>query len=272
MIENNLNINQVFVQKKSHLEIQIKELFCKNTIFHSKDQLISQIQDADFDILVSNGCPYLLPTSGYKNPHAILINVHPSYLPDLAGKDPVPGALIYKRDSGATCHLIDNGMDTGPIISQIKIPNSKDLDVGLLYQLSFLAEKLVFLKALRKNFRILKKQELKGDEKQFARSQETKTINFIKDSPELICQKILAFGNISQGVEFSVNNFLYRTFSAKKLENPFLLKSSRHFKDLQVIFCYDDNLVFKKNNTILKLERISGPLNLLKSGDFLAQL
>ena len=41
----------------------------------------------DYDILVSNGCPYILPLNELKK--AKYVNVHPSLLPNLKGIDPV---------------------------------------------------------------------------------------------------------------------------------------------------------------------------------------
>ena len=79
-------------------------------------------------------------------------NIHPSYLPDLKGIDPVLGSIKFSRDGGATCHEINERIDDGPIISRIKIPFTKDLDVTVLYQLSFVAEKEVFNEAFKNNF------------------------------------------------------------------------------------------------------------------------
>ena len=68
---------------------------------------------------------------------------------------------MFSRDCGATCHHINEVIDGGDIISS-KIPFSKDLDVSLMYQLSFIAEKEVFHEAFKANFLIRKKQEIGG--------------------------------------------------------------------------------------------------------------
>ena len=70
----------------------------------------------------------------------------------MRGIDPVLGSILFKRDAGATCHIMSEKIDAGDIISQLKIPYSNDLDASLLYQLSFIAEKKVFHMALQKNF------------------------------------------------------------------------------------------------------------------------
>src|SRR5699024_9665263 len=52
----------------------------------------------------------------YKN-H--IVNVHPSILPSLPGKDAVALAIdAGVKVSGVTIHFVDEGVDTGPIIAQ----------------------------------------------------------------------------------------------------------------------------------------------------------
>jgi phosphoribosylglycinamide formyltransferase-1 len=55
-------------------------------------------------------------------PHRVL-NVHPSLLPAFAGIDAQAQAIAAGvRVSGATVHLVDAGMDTGPILAQTPVP------------------------------------------------------------------------------------------------------------------------------------------------------
>jgi len=52
-----------------------------------------------------------------------LVNVHPSLLPSFAGID-APGQAIAAgvRISGCTVHLVDAGIDTGPVLAQAAVP------------------------------------------------------------------------------------------------------------------------------------------------------
>jgi len=51
------------------------------------------------------------------------INTHISLLPYLRGTDPIPGALVAGLShTGVTVHFIDEGIDTGDVILQRKIP------------------------------------------------------------------------------------------------------------------------------------------------------
>lgn len=52
-----------------------------------------------------------------------IVNVHPSLLPAFPGLHAQRQALEYGvRISGCTVHIVDAGMDTGPIIRQIAVP------------------------------------------------------------------------------------------------------------------------------------------------------
>ncbi|MFG6495687.1 phosphoribosylglycinamide formyltransferase [Fictibacillus sp. UD] len=52
-----------------------------------------------------------------------IVNIHPSYLPAFPGKNAVGQALEANvAETGVTVHYVDSGMDTGPIIEQVRIP------------------------------------------------------------------------------------------------------------------------------------------------------
>lgn len=51
-----------------------------------------------------------------------IINIHPSFLPAYPGKDAIGQAFrAGAKETGVTVHYIDEGIDTGPIISQEKV-------------------------------------------------------------------------------------------------------------------------------------------------------
>ncbi len=60
-----------------------------------------------------------------------VINVHPSLLPAFPGAHPVEDALAYGvKVFGVTVHLVDSGVDTGPVILQraVALPDAVDPD------------------------------------------------------------------------------------------------------------------------------------------------
>lgn len=260
MISKSLNIVKIFVLNESFLHRSLKNKSLNFSVVESKKKLIEQLNSIDFDFLILNGCPYILPILGYKNEKALLLNIHPSFLPTLRGADPVPGALLMSENSGATCHLIDSGIDTGDIISQIKIPFTRDLDADLLYRLSFICESKVFDIAFKRGFKVLKKQEKSKNNSYYSRLQVDQKINFESDSPDLMLSKILAFGNKSQGVIFYYKRLEFKVYCAMKLHNSFLYKHSDSFLNGDIIFCYEDVIIFKFCDEIIKFYKVKGPI------------
>jgi phosphoribosylglycinamide formyltransferase-1 len=60
-----------------------------------------------------------------------VINVHPALLPAFPGLDGIGQAVAYGvKVFGVTVHLVDEGVDTGPIILQgaVELPNATDPD------------------------------------------------------------------------------------------------------------------------------------------------
>jgi phosphoribosylglycinamide formyltransferase 1 len=52
-----------------------------------------------------------------------VVNVHPSLLPDFPGAHAVEEQLAAGvEESGATVHLVDQGVDSGPILAQERVP------------------------------------------------------------------------------------------------------------------------------------------------------
>ncbi len=57
-----------------------------------------------------------------------LINLHISYLPWNRGADPNLWSFLTKTPSGVTIHIMDSGLDTGPILVQRKIVHNLEKD------------------------------------------------------------------------------------------------------------------------------------------------
>jgi phosphoribosylglycinamide formyltransferase-1 len=64
-----------------------------------------------------------------------IINTHPALLPSFPGAHGVRDALAYGvRVTGSTVHLVDEGVDTGPILAQEAVPVLPDDDEGTLHE------------------------------------------------------------------------------------------------------------------------------------------
>jgi len=63
-----------------------------------------------------------------------VINTHPALLPSFPGAHGVRDALAYGvKVTGCTVHLVDSGVDTGPVLAQGTVPVEPDDDVASLH-------------------------------------------------------------------------------------------------------------------------------------------
>jgi phosphoribosylglycinamide formyltransferase-1 len=87
------------------------------------DALLEQIQVWQPDLVVLSGFMRLLPPHVVKALSPNLINTHPAYLPEFPGAHGVRDALAAGvAETGASVIIVDNGVDSGPIISQRRVP------------------------------------------------------------------------------------------------------------------------------------------------------
>ncbi|WP_066899195.1 phosphoribosylglycinamide formyltransferase [Mycolicibacterium houstonense] len=71
------------------------------------------------DLVVSAGFMKILGGQFLSRFPGRVVNTHPALLPAFPGAHAVPEALAYGvRVTGCTVHLVDAGMDTGPILAQ----------------------------------------------------------------------------------------------------------------------------------------------------------
>jgi phosphoribosylglycinamide formyltransferase-1 len=87
------------------------------------------------DLVVSAGFMRLLgPDFLSAFPHRVL-NTHPALLPAFPGAHAVADALAYGvRLTGSTIHLVDEGVDTGPVLAQRAVPVRPDDDEAQLHE------------------------------------------------------------------------------------------------------------------------------------------
>jgi methionyl-tRNA formyltransferase len=257
MLELNLPIVRIFALRDSFLSKELERRNLPYDIIPPKKEFVKILKTLGFDIFVSNGCPVILPiTELSSGNNKLFINVHPSFLPDLRGSDPVPGALLYGRKSGATCYVMDDKIDTGAIIAQIPIEMTTDLECGLLYQLSFIAEKEVFSMAFQQSFRPIGAQISSSDNIYYTRKDSDLEIN-LREDIDSICRRIRAFNSRSQGAYFFHHGSKVVVRDCEIVNNPFLLRYFSNAVENEVVFNYEMKIVLKKGPVFLKLKQIS---------------
>lgn len=88
------------------------------------EALIAKIDEYKVDLIVLAGCLVVLPETLIKKYEGKIINIHPSLIPAFCGTGfyglKVHEAALERgvKVTGATCHFVDAGTDTGPIIYQ----------------------------------------------------------------------------------------------------------------------------------------------------------
>jgi phosphoribosylglycinamide formyltransferase 1 len=81
------------------------------------------LQQHDVDVVVLAGYMHLLTPQFLERFPARVINVHPSLLPDFPGAHAVADQLAAGvRESGVTVHVVDEGIDSGPVLLQERVP------------------------------------------------------------------------------------------------------------------------------------------------------
>lgn len=88
------------------------------------EKLIEKIDSLQLDLIVLAGCLVVLPEKLIKKYPNKIINIHPSLIPSFCGTG-YYGLKVHEKAlergvkvTGATCHFVDTGTDTGPIIFQ----------------------------------------------------------------------------------------------------------------------------------------------------------
>lgn len=84
-------------------------------------ELLATLGDVDF-ICLAGFMRVLTPTFLDAFPNRVL-NIHPALLPAFPGTHgPAQALAAGVTQAGATCHLVDAGVDTGPILAQGTVP------------------------------------------------------------------------------------------------------------------------------------------------------
>ena len=86
------------------------------------DPAIERLRKIDADVAVVVAYGKLIPAGLLTVPAHGFINLHPSLLPRHRGPSPIQWSLVCgDRNTGVTTMLLDEGMDTGPILLQHRV-------------------------------------------------------------------------------------------------------------------------------------------------------
>lgn len=87
------------------------------------DELLDQLRQWEADLVILSGFMRLLPPRVVEALSPALLNTHPAYLPEFPGAHAVRDALAAGvNETGASVIIVDNGVDTGPVVAQRRVP------------------------------------------------------------------------------------------------------------------------------------------------------
>ncbi|GAA0470435.1 phosphoribosylglycinamide formyltransferase [Alkalibacillus silvisoli] len=150
------------LQRAENLGVPSKSILPKN--FENKSayeqEVLDLIHSYDVDWVALAGYMRIVGPTLLKPYEGRIINVHPSLLPKFPGKDAIAQALeVEVGKTGVTVHYIDEGIDTGPIISQEAVEVTKQDTYETLQQKIRQVEHELLPKTLTK---VIREDELIG--------------------------------------------------------------------------------------------------------------
>jgi len=75
------------------------------------------------DMVILSGFQRLVPPAFVRRFAPMLLNTHPAFLPEFPGAHAVRDAVEARvTETGATVIVVDDGVDTGPILAQRRVP------------------------------------------------------------------------------------------------------------------------------------------------------
>jgi phosphoribosylglycinamide formyltransferase-1 len=113
-------------------------------------ELVAALHEAQVDVVCLAGFMRVLSPYFVRSfPHRIL-NIHPALLPSFPGLDAQKRALEGGvKFTGCTVHLVDEGVDTGPILCQAVVPVLDDDTVESLSARILKEEHRIYSEAIR---------------------------------------------------------------------------------------------------------------------------
>ena len=149
------NNRHVGVHARVHL-LHIPSFVFSREEFVEGTPIIAKLKEYRIDLIVLAGFMNKISNvllEAY--PHRI-INIHPALLPKHGGKG-MYGMNVHRavieakeKESGATIHFVDNGIDTGEIIMNVKVPVLEDDTPETLQKRILEKEHILMIEGIKK--------------------------------------------------------------------------------------------------------------------------
>jgi len=129
------------------------------------DKSINNSDVTSYDLIISFGYRHILKPTFIERCSYPIVNLHISYLPFNRGAHPNFWSFYDRTQSGVSIHLIDGGIDTGPILFQKKVSFTNELTFSQTYKKLFVEIEELFVENIEaiitKNW-VEKHQKSKG--------------------------------------------------------------------------------------------------------------
>ncbi|WP_288898047.1 formyltransferase family protein [uncultured Capnocytophaga sp.] len=166
LIEHNFDVVGVITKRKSDFNADFCDLtpltdkYQIPTFFRKKDNeedLIAFLKDKNPDVIYCFGWSHILPSEILSIPKYGVVGFHPAELPNNRGRHPLIWAIFLGlKRTASTFFIMDEGADTGDIISQEIVPIEETDTAETLY-------KKVGEVAIKQIIDFSKEFELKGE-------------------------------------------------------------------------------------------------------------
>ena len=155
LIKNKFKINGVITKRESNYNADYYDLtpLCADNnipLFYktksNSNELVSFIKNINPDVIYCFGWSHILSNTVLTLPKYGVIGFHPAKLPSNRGRHPIIWALFLGIDETAsTFFFMDEGADTGDIISQVKIKINNDNASSLYKKITKVALEQILL-------------------------------------------------------------------------------------------------------------------------------
>ena len=150
VISNNKNSSGIDKAKRKNIKTKIINQKDYGSKKDFENALTNTLKNQNVDLVCLAGFMSILSKKFLKEWHRKVINIHPSLLPSFRGKNAVKQALENRvKTAGCSVHFVDEGIDTGEIISQEKVPVSSNDDEETLGKKILKKEHVLYIKVIK---------------------------------------------------------------------------------------------------------------------------
>ena len=150
VISNNKNSSGIDKAKRKNIKTKIINQKDYGSKKDFENALTNTLKNQNVDLVCLAGFMSILSKNFLKDWNRKVINIHPSLLPSFRGKNAVKQALEQRvKTAGCSVHFVDEGIDTGEIISQEKVPVSSNDDEETLGKKILKKEHVLYIKVIK---------------------------------------------------------------------------------------------------------------------------